>query len=224
MFNGISSDYDVLNRILSFGVDIRWRSVLIRALLKEKPQKILDIATGTGSLALEIAQRSTSKITGVDVSEKMLEMGIKKVKKANLEKNVSLVLGDAENLSFSDAQFDAVTSAFGVRNFENLQIGLQEMYRVLKPEGSVFILEFSLPRYFPLKQWYSVYYRFIFPLLSRFISKDSKMHHYLFESLQNFPSGEQFLKALEQVGFQQGSKKSLSFGVVTLYRAYKKNI
>lgn len=220
VFNRLSRDYDALNSMLSFGVDIRWRSRLIAALSKENPHKILDVATGTGSLPIGIAQSMNAKVVGLDISEKMLEIANKKVKKADLEKSVSFVLGDAENLSFPDQHFDAVTLSFAVRNFEQRRRALQDIHRVLKPGGALFVLELSKPRYFPLKQLVQLYFKIVFPILSRLISKNSTHFKYLLESLQNFPSQDMFVKELHAVRFKTVSTRVFGLGLVTLYKAY----
>ncbi len=217
MFDDISPRYDLLNRLLSMGVDKGWRKELIKQLAKESPKTILDIATGTADLAIAEAKLNPERITGVDISEGMLAMGREKVSKLALDTVITLETGDSENLKYADNSFDAVTVAFGVRNFENLKKGLKEMNRVLKPGGKAMILEFSQPRYFPFKQIYFFYFRTVLPIVGKLVSGHSKAYTYLPESVASFPFGKEFAGIMEEAGFKEISFKALTFGICTLY-------
>ncbi len=220
MFDAIAPRYDFLNHALSLGIDRGWRKKTIRAIAAGAPQKILDVATGTADLAIAAAKAIPSAhITGVDISEGMLEMGRKKLR--GLSGRVVLQSGDSEALPFPDAHFDAVMAAYGVRNFENLEAGLREMARVTKPGGRVAVLEFSRPKAFPVKQLYGFYFRAVLPLLGRLISKHSRAYTYLPESVQAFPEGFDFVRMLERCGFSAATARPLSFGISTLYVAEK---
>ncbi len=221
MFDAVAPKYDLLNKVLSFGIDKWWRKVTVNALKKLQPKTILDIATGTADLAIAAAQINPDHITGVDLSEGMLAIGRKKIEEKNLTPLISLERGDSEQLKFSDNAFDAVTVAFGVRNFQNLKSGLKEMSRVLKPGGKVFILEFSQPTLFPIKQFYSFYSRYILPMVGNKISGDTAAYTYLPESVRHFPSGSAFGDVLRQCRFSEVSIRPLTFGIVTLYIASK---
>ncbi|MCB9310066.1 MAG: bifunctional demethylmenaquinone methyltransferase/2-methoxy-6-polyprenyl-1,4-benzoquinol methylase UbiE [Lewinellaceae bacterium] len=222
MFDKIAPFYDFLNHFLSLGIDIWWRKKAIRYVKDNQPNRILDIATGTADLALEAAKTiQNCSIVGVDISEKMLEIGKEKIKKDNFQHRISLEIGDSEQLQFQDATYDAVMSAFGVRNFENLEKGLSEMYRVLAPNGTLMILEFSKPKTFPLKQLFDIYFKNFLPVIGRFKSKDKNAYRYLYESVQQFPSFEEFTKVLNQVGFQNTQYKSLTGGICAIYLAKK---
>lgn len=222
MFNNIAARYDFLNHLLSFGIDIIWRKKAIALLKKEKPAFILDIATGTGDLALEaLAALKPEKIIGLDVSEGMLALGREKIKKRKVEDKIEMILGDSEKLPFSDNTFDAITVAFGVRNFEHLEIGISDMFRVLKPGGTLVVLEFSKPQDFPVKQLYNFYFKRILPLVGKMISKDHCAYTYLPESVNAFPDGKEFIKILEKTGFIQTKWKSLTGGVASLYTGKK---
>jgi demethylmenaquinone methyltransferase/2-methoxy-6-polyprenyl-1,4-benzoquinol methylase len=217
MFNNISHRYDLLNRVLSFGIDIIWRKRAIKQLKPYQPKLILDIATGTGDFAIEALSLNPDKVIGVDISSGMLEVGKQKMLRKNLQDKVELRLGDSEKLLFEDNFFDAVTVAFGVRNFENLEKGLRDMYRVLKPGGSVVILEFSKPRHFPVKQAYGFYSKYVLPTVGKVVSKDSSAYTYLPESVQEFPDGKNFTDILEKVGFKSTKCISLTFGISSIY-------
>jgi len=221
MFNNIAWRYDFLNHLLSLGIDNYWRWKTIRMLKKEKPQLILDAATGTGALALEAVKLNPSKIFGIDISEDMLKIGRAKVKAKKLGDRIELIEGDSENLIFNDNKFDAVTVAFGVRNFENLLKGLKEFHRVLKPGGVVFILEFSHPKNQIIQLFYRLYSSRILPLLGRKISRNEVAYQYLHDSVEAFPSGDNFLSILKQAGFRETNSKILTFGVVTVYSGRK---
>ena len=221
MFNNISKNYDFLNHLLSMGIDIMWRKKAIRLLKKEQPKKILDIATGTGDFALEALSLRPDSITGVDISEGMLEVGRKKIKERGVENIINLQVGDSENLQFSDNTFDAVIVSFGVRNFEDLEKGLSEMYRVLKPNATVVIIEFSKPEAFPFKQIFNFYFTSILPKIGKIISKDQSAYTYLPESVQEFPNGDRFLGILQNIGFKQTRCIPLTFGISSIYLGKK---
>ena len=222
MFNKIAPYYDYLNRLLSLGIDITWRKKAIKTLIPHAPKYILDIATGTADLAIE-AHKTLKPIhvTGLDISSEMIRIGDEKILKRKLQDAISLEIGDSENLRFEEGQFDAVTAAFGVRNFGNLEKGLGEMYRVLKDGGKLVILEFSKPKVFPLKQLFNVYFKNILPVIGKIKSKDPKAYQYLYESVQVFPDYENFTKILEKIGFHSAEFKPLSFGICTIYTASK---
>ncbi|MBC8112004.1 MAG: bifunctional demethylmenaquinone methyltransferase/2-methoxy-6-polyprenyl-1,4-benzoquinol methylase UbiE [Verrucomicrobia bacterium] len=217
MFDNISPKYDLLNRLLSAGIDVSWRKKAIRLLKPEKPKFILDIATGTADFALEALTLEPEKIIGVDISEGMLSYGREKIKKRNLTDKIELQSGDSEKLAFADNTFDAVIVAFGVRNFENLEKGLADMLRVTKPAGSCVILEFSKPKNFPFKQLYGFYSRYILPTVGKTISKDATAYQYLPESVAAFPEGSQFLEILNKLGFTQTKCIPLTFGICSIY-------
>lgn len=221
MFNSIAKRYDFLNHFLSAGVDIIWRKKAVKLLEKAKPQVILDIATGTGDFALETMRLKPKQIIGLDISEGMLAVGREKIKKRGLEKTIQLHLGDSENIQYPDQHFDAITVAFGVRNFENLEKGLSEMFRVLKPGGRAVILEFSKPQKFPMKQGYNFYFKHILPVFGKLISKDSSAYTYLPESVQAFPDGKDFLSILNKIGFKNTEWHSLTFGISSIYTGTK---
>lgn len=221
MFNSISKKYDFLNHFLSLGIDILWRKKAISLLKKDQPRLILDIATGTGDFAIESLKLNPDKVIGVDISEGMLNMGKEKLKRRKLDDKIELQMGDSEKLLFDDNKFDAVIVSFGVRNFENLEKGLADMYRVLRPGGKTVILEFSRPSKFPFKQIYNFYFKAILPKIGRLVSKDRAAYTYLPESVQAFPDGESFLKVLEKVGFKETKCKPLTFGVSSIYTGVK---
>ncbi|WP_027001360.1 bifunctional demethylmenaquinone methyltransferase/2-methoxy-6-polyprenyl-1,4-benzoquinol methylase UbiE [Hugenholtzia roseola] len=221
MFDNISPKYDLLNHLLSAGIDIAWRKKAVRLLSAAQPKKMLDIATGTADFALEALSLQPDHIMGVDISEGMLEVGRKKIAERNLEDKISLRLGDSENLPFEDNTFDAVIVAFGVRNFENLEKGLAEMLRVLKKGGTVSILEFSQPQVFPIKQFYQLYSHYLLPAIGKTISKDSAAYTYLPESVAAFPYGESFLQIMQKIGYQQTSCTPLTFGISSIYMGKK---
>ncbi|WP_298488673.1 bifunctional demethylmenaquinone methyltransferase/2-methoxy-6-polyprenyl-1,4-benzoquinol methylase UbiE [uncultured Maribacter sp.] len=221
MFNNISKNYDGLNRVISFGIDIKWRNRVVAILTKNKPNSILDIATGTGDLAINMVKTGASKIVGLDISPGMLEVGKDKIKDKKLANTIEMVVGDSENLPFKDNSFDAVTVAFGVRNFETLEKGLAEIFRVLKPNGSFVVLETSVPTKTPYKQGYSFYTKRILPLIGRIFSKDRSAYAYLSESASVFPHGENFNNILRKIGFIDVVNKPQTFGVATIYVATK---
>ncbi|GGZ29513.1 demethylmenaquinone methyltransferase [Echinicola pacifica] len=217
MFNNISKRYDLLNHLLSMGIDIIWRKKAIKLLQKDQPKFILDIATGTGDFAIEALALKPQKVIGVDISEGMLNEGKKKIKNRKLDHLIELQMGDSEKLLFDDNNFDAVIVSFGVRNFENLEKGLADMYRVLKPGGKTVIVEFSKPKKFPLKQGYNFYFKYILPQIGKLISKDQSAYTYLPESVQAFPDGKDFLEVLNKVGFKNTKCKPLTFGISSIY-------
>lgn len=222
MFNNISGTYDFLNHFMSLGIDILWRKKAIGLLKNEKPQLMLDVATGTGDFAIEsIRQLNPQKIIGVDISEGMLAVAKEKITKKGLSKQFEVKLGDSEGLPFEDNHFDAVTAAFGVRNFENLEKGLADMCRVTRPGGSVVILEFSKPRVFPVKQLYNFYFHKITPFFGSLFAKDRRAYEYLPESVSAFPDGKDFITILKKVGFQDATAMPQFFGVCTIYLAKK---
>jgi demethylmenaquinone methyltransferase / 2-methoxy-6-polyprenyl-1,4-benzoquinol methylase len=217
MFNNISKKYDFLNHFLSLGIDILWRKQAIRLLKNDKPKHILDIATGTGDFAIEALSLKPEKIIGVDISEGMLAVGREKMKKKGYDNIIDLQLGDSEKLLFDDNTFDSVIVSFGVRNFENLEKGISDMNRVLKPGGKTVILEFSKPTKFPFKQIYNFYFRAILPKIGKVISKDNAAYTYLPESVEAFPDGDKFLEVLKNAGFKNTRCRSLTFGVSSIY-------
>ena len=222
MFDRISPKYDVLNHLLSFNRDKAWRRKTAKAVTQSHPKTILDLATGTADLAIALAKRNPeSFIIGMDISEKMLEIGRRKVAKEGLGSQIELRNGDAASLPFGDNAFDAVTVAFGVRNFEDLDRGITEIHRVLKPNGKAFILEFSMPEKFPIKQLYRLYFKHLLPRIGRTVSKDSNAYDYLPASVERFPKPNAFLHILGQSGFTNALAKPMTFGIVTLYTTYK---
>ena len=222
MFDNISSKYDFLNHFLSFGIDHYWRRKTISILKGQSPQLILDVATGTGDLAFSAFKRlQPKKIIGLDISKGMLEVGRVKIKRKNLEGSLEFIQGDSENLPFEDNYFDAVMVSFGVRNFEDLNAGLKEIYRVLKPTGQLLVLEFSKPKKFPIKQSYYLYSNFILPFFGKLISKDKSAYTYLPESVAAFPEGDAFLNELNKVNFKNTYYKLLSGGIASIYSAKK---
>lgn len=222
MFDNIAPYYDFLNRFLSMGIDKKWRTKAI-SLIKAKPDmKILDVATGTADIALEIGKTFEQvNITGVDISSKMLEVGKEKIKKSSLENRIHLELGDSQNLSFDDNTFDTITVAYGVRNFQELEKGLNEMKRVLKDNGQLIVLEFSRPTVFPVKQLFNFYFKNILPTIGKFTSKDPRAYKYLYESAQAFPDGQDFIDVLNKLGFKNSSCTRLTFGISSIYQSHK---
>ena len=221
MFNNISHRYDFLNHFLSLGIDILWRKKAIRMLKADQPKQILDIATGTGDFAIEALALKPDRIVGVDISPGMLEQGKKKMKKRGLDHLIDMQMGDSEKLLFENNTFDAVIVSFGVRNFENLEKGLSDMYRVLKPGGKAVVVEFSRPRHFPMKQLYNFYFKSILPIIGKLISKDQSAYTYLPESVAVFPDGDDFLTVLHKAGFKNTVCKPLTFGISSIYTGQK---
>jgi demethylmenaquinone methyltransferase/2-methoxy-6-polyprenyl-1,4-benzoquinol methylase len=221
MFDNISPKYDLLNHVLSGGVDIYWRKRAIKLLRPSQPKVILDIATGTGDFAIEALSLQPEKIIGVDISEGMLAVGREKIAKLGKQNTIALQKGDSESLSFPDNYFDAVIVSFGVRNFQNLLTGLKEMNRVMKPNGTCVVVEFSKPRSFPFKQLYNAYFKYVLPLIGKTISKDSSAYTYLPESVQAFPDGQAFLDIYNQAGFKNTRCIALTFGICSIYVGQK---
>jgi len=221
MFDTISDSYDGLNRVISFGIDIKWRNRVVKILKKKNPKNILDIATGTGDLAINLVKTGAEQIIGLDISKGMLEVGKKKVADKDLNTTIKMIVGDSENLPFEDDSFDAVTVAFGVRNFENLEKGLSEIYRVLKPSGTFVVLETSVPAKSPFKQGYWFYTKNILPLIGKLFSKDRSAYTYLSESAAVFPYGQAFNNILGKIGFIAMENRPQTFGVASIYIATK---
>ncbi|MGQ7870041.1 bifunctional demethylmenaquinone methyltransferase/2-methoxy-6-polyprenyl-1,4-benzoquinol methylase UbiE [Sunxiuqinia sp. sy24] len=221
MFDNIAPKYDFLNHFLSLGIDKLWRKKAVRILKKENPKRILDVATGTGDFAIAASRLDVDEIVGFDLSEQMIRVGEEKVKNRGLSSIIHFQKGDSENMPFEKASFDALTVAFGVRNFENLQQGLDEFHRVLREGGLALILEFSKPKYFPFKQLYRFYFFHILPLLGGMISKDASAYAYLPESVMAFPDDQVMLDILRKTGFSEVSQKRLTLGVATIYIARK---
>ncbi|MGB5988785.1 MAG: bifunctional demethylmenaquinone methyltransferase/2-methoxy-6-polyprenyl-1,4-benzoquinol methylase UbiE [Marinifilaceae bacterium] len=221
MFDDIAPKYDFLNHFLSFGIDKIWRRKAVKMLKELQPKHVLDVATGTGDFAIQINKDLGAKVTGIDISVGMLEMGKIKIKNLNLESQISLEEGDSTNLVFEDNTFDALTVAFGVRNFEDLPKGLKEMNRVIKPAAKAVILEFSKPTLFPFKQLYTFYSKYILPVLGGMFSKNKNAYTYLPESVKAFPDGDKFLDIMSEAGFNNCKKRILTLGIVTIYTGIK---
>ncbi len=221
MFDNISSNYDGLNRVITFGIDLKWRRKVVKAVVDHKAVRAIDIATGTGDLAVQMAAKGVQSVTGLDISPGMLEFGRKKVKDNGLENKVEMILGDSENLPFDDNLFDAATVAFGVRNFEHLETGLAEIYRILKKGGLLVILETSVPTKSPFKQFYRFHTRYVLPFVGRLFSRDRSAYAYLSESASVFPHGEEFNNILRKIGFIAIENRPQTFGVATIYTAIK---
>jgi demethylmenaquinone methyltransferase/2-methoxy-6-polyprenyl-1,4-benzoquinol methylase len=222
MFDAISGNYDGLNRVISFGTDIKWRKKVLAIVNSTNPDTILDIATGTGDLALLMSETNATKIVGLDISAGMLDVGRKKIDQKNLSNKIEMILGDSEKMPFDDNTFDAITVAFGVRNFETLEKGLLEILRVLKPNGVFVILETSVPEKFPYKQGYKFYSKNILPQIGKLFSKDNSAYAYLSESASVFPYGEALNNILRKIGFIDVVALPQTFGVATIYSASKK--
>jgi len=221
MFNNISDNYDGLNRVISLGIDVSWRKKVVKLVGENNPKQILDIATGTGDLAMMMTQLNPDKIIGLDISEGMLEVGKQKISKANLSNVIEMVVGDSENIPFDDNTFDAITVSFGVRNFENLNKGLTEILRVLKPDGKFVVLETSNPTKFPFKQGYKLYTNLILPIIGKIFSKDKIAYSYLSESANSFPFGKAFNNILTKNGFKNAKNIPVTFGVASIYTSTK---
>jgi len=222
MFNNISKTYDFLNHFLSLGIDIIWRKKAINELKADNPQLILDVATGTGDFAFEaLSILDPKKITGVDISQGMLDIAQQKINKRGLGDKFEIKLGDSEKLPFEANEFDAVTVAYGVRNFENLEIGLADINRVLKPGGKAVVLEFSKPKAFPIKQLYNFYFTYITPGIGKLFSKDARAYSYLPESVAAFPDGEKFVALMQKAGFKNTKCRPLAFGICSIYTGVK---
>jgi demethylmenaquinone methyltransferase / 2-methoxy-6-polyprenyl-1,4-benzoquinol methylase len=222
MFDTISGNYDGLNRVISFGIDIKWRKKVLNLVAAKNPDNILDIATGTGDLAILMAQTNATKIIGLDISSGMLEVGKKKILDKKLENKIEMIVGDSENMPFPDNHFDAITVSFGIRNFETLDKGLAEILRILKPNGIFVILETSNPTKTPYKQGYKFYTKNILPIIGKLFSKDDVAYGYLSESASVFPFGEALNNILRKIGFIDVEAMPQTFGVATIYTASKK--
>ena len=220
MFDNIAFRYDFLNQILSLGIHHRWRKKAVSNFINDKPSLVLDIATGTGDFAIEALNAKPGKVIGVDISEGMLKFGKQKINKLNLQDKIELKVGDAENLDFIDNSVDVITVGFGVRNYENLEKGLQNMFRVLKPGGKLVILEFSKPRG-NFKYLYNFYFKYITPTVGKVFSKDNAAYTYLPSSVQAFPDGEKFIHILESLGYKNAKATALTFGIASIYTATK---
>lgn len=221
MFDNISKRYDLLNRLLSAGIDIRWRKKALKMVKNQKPEAILDVATGTGDFAIEAYQTfQPEKLVGIDISNGMLDVGREKLKKRGLD-HVDFIQADSANLPFDNNTFDVAMAAFGVRNFENLKNGLQGMVDKLKPGGEILVLEFSKPRRFPFKQLYFFYFKNVLPLIGKMISKDQRAYTYLPESVQAFPDGKDFLEVMTACGLKDNKQKQLTFGIASVYHGVK---
>lgn len=221
MFDNIAFRYDFLNSLLSLGIHKGWRKKCVKKLEPIQPKAILDVATGTGDFAIACAKLNPTKITGVDISEGMMKFGREKLKKLNLDKLITLEKGDAETLAFEDNSYDAIVVGFGVRNFENLEKGLINLQRILKPGGKIIILEFSYPRRFPVKQFYNFYFSYVTPFIGKLFSKDSRAYSYLPESVKAFPDNENFTAILTKCGFKNANFESVSLGIAAIYEAGK---
>ena len=221
MFDTISGNYDGLNRVISLGIDIKWRERVVKIVSSTSPKNILDLATGTGDLAINLVKSGASEIIGLDISAGMLEIGKNKIKAKQLDTIITLVKGDGESLPYTENHFDAITVAFGVRNFEDLKQGLSEIYRVLKPGGIFVVLETSVPTKTPYKQGYKLYSSTILPLIGKAFSKDKSAYSYLSESANAFPYGEAFNNILRKIGFIKVEDNPQTFGVATIYTATK---
>ena len=221
MFDEISNKYDTLNRVISLGIDQSWRRKVVKIASETAPQRVLDIATGTGDLAIALKKTNATQIIGLDISPGMLAIGKDKVKALSLDNTITMVLGDSENLSYEDNYFDLVTVAFGVRNFENLEKGLGELFRVLRPQGKLIILETSVPTKFPFKQGYHIYSGLIVPLVGRIFSRDQRAYQYLSDSAAAFPYGDIFNNILRKIGFIEVKDNPQTLGVASIYCATK---
>ncbi|RYG51188.1 MAG: bifunctional demethylmenaquinone methyltransferase/2-methoxy-6-polyprenyl-1,4-benzoquinol methylase UbiE [Chitinophagaceae bacterium] len=222
MFDTISGEYDGLNRVISMGIDKSWRKKVVAKVLKWNPEDLLDIATGTGDLAILFAEQSNiGKIVGLDLSEGMLDVGRTKIDRKNLQNRIEMVVGDSENLPFENHSFDAITVAFGIRNFETLETGLKEILRVLRPGGIFVILETSVPEKFPFKQGYKLYSGLLLPLIGKLFSKDKSAYGYLSESAAAFPHGERLNNILRKTGFIDVEADPQTMGVATIYSCFK---
>ena len=221
MFDGISPQYDLMNRIISGGIDIKWRKNVVSMLIEKQPEKILDVATGTGDLAIALLQTKATEIIGIDISEGMLDIGKQKVRNNQWYQKIKMQIGDSENIDYPDDYFDAATVAFGVRNFENLDKGLSEILRVLRPGGDLIILETAVPNNYLLRQFYHLYTQFIMPVIGNLFSKDKSAYQYLSDSAAAFPFGKAFNNILAKNGFIEIEDIPQTLGVASIYRAQK---
>ena len=221
MFNGISRNYDILNRVISLGIDQSWRKKVVRLAKLENPQRVLDVATGTGDLAIALKSTGAKEIIGLDISPGMLRIGIEKVKSLSLDHQIKMILGDGEKLPYDENYFDIATVAFGVRNFEHLELGLGEIFRVLRSGGKLVVLETAVPTYFPFKQGYKLYSGWIVPMIGRLFSRDRSAYQYLTDSAAVFPHGQDFNNILEKIGFIEVKDSPQTLGVASIYCAKK---
>ena len=221
MFDGISPQYDLMNRIISGGIDIKWRKNVVSMLIEKQHEKILDVATGTGDLAIALLQTKATEIIGIDISEGMLDIGKQKVRNNQWDQKIKMQIGDSENIDYPDDYFDAATVAFGVRNFENLDKGLSEILRVLRPGGDLIILETAVPNNYLLRQFYHLYTQFIMPVIGNLFSKDKSAYQYLSDSAAAFPFGKAFNNILAKNGFIEIEDIPQTLGVASIYRAQK---
>lgn len=221
MFDNVSGNYDNLNRVITFGLDLKWRNKVLKIIQKDDPQSILDIATGTGDMAILYTKTNAKKIVGIDISTGMLDVAKVKVDKKNLNDTIELQVGDAENLQFDDNTFDVISVSYGIRNFEDLDKGLKEMLRVLKPNGLCIILETSVPTNPIIKLGYLFHSKVILPLVGKLFSKDKRAYTYLSESARAFPYGKEFKKRMEAIGYSNVSVKPQAGGVSSIYTARK---
>jgi demethylmenaquinone methyltransferase/2-methoxy-6-polyprenyl-1,4-benzoquinol methylase len=217
LFDSIAFRYDLLNHLLSGGIDLYWRRRAVEHLKEIAPRRILDVATGTADFALATMRLAPRQVVGVDISEKMLSLGREKIAARGLDTVITLATGEAEKLAFEDGSFDAAIVAFGARNFENLEKGLAEMRRVLRPGGKIVVLEFSRPAVFPFKQLYMYYFRRILPFVGRMLSKNSEAYSYLPDTVMRFPEGDAFLAILGKTGFSSPAAERLTFGIASIY-------
>lgn len=221
MFNNIAGRYDLLNTLLSAGTHRGWRKKCVRLLRDKQPKTILDVATGTGDFAIECVKLSPEKIIGIDISDGMMEVGRQKLKKLGLDKLITLENGNAETVAFADNTFDAIVVGFGVRNFQNLEKGLTNLHRVLKPGGQLIVLEFSYPTNWFVKGFYNFYFSNITPLIGKLFSQDKRAYSYLTESVKAFPNNERFVDILNSLQFKKTSYHTLSFGIAAIYSGEK---
>lgn len=221
MFDNISGNYDQLNRMISFGADVKWRKKVLQMVKDAKPKSILDIATGTGDLAIMFAESQAERIVGLDISVGMLDVGKQKIKQLQLDNRIEMLVGDSENLPFEDNTFDLVTVSFGIRNFENLEKGLSEILRVLSPNGQLIVLETSVPDKFPFKQGYYIHSKLVLPAIGRLFSKDKRAYSYLSESASAFPYGQKLCDIFSKVGFKKADFYKQTMGVATIYQVFK---
>lgn len=217
IFNDIAPKYDLLNHLLSMNIDKRWRRQAMKYIGENEKKCLLDVACGTGDFSIAACRMGVERVTGIDISANMVEIGRKKVRELGLEANIDLRIGDSEQMEFATGTFDVVTVAFGVRNFEHLKTGLQEMQRVLRPGGKVIILEFSMPEHFPMKQLYWFYFRHVLPFVGGWLSGNRGAYSYLPESVVKFPQGRVFLDIMEECGFKHTSRRKLSGGIASIY-------
>lgn len=221
LFNSIAGTYDFLNHFLSGGIDFYWRRRALKLLGNSKPKNVLDVATGTGDFAIAAVSYGVEMVYGIDIADKMLDIGKQKILKKGLNEKIKLEVGKAEALRFEDNSFDAAIVAFGVRNFENLEKGLSEMHRVLKNDGKILVLEFSKPKIFPVKQIYFFYFKHVLSFIGKLVSKHHEAYDYLPNTVMNFPEGEIFLDILTKVGFNNAQQHRMTFGIATAYTGVK---